>query len=496
MADYFYDGQRDYIQRLNQMYGAFAAGPYNALPLTGGTLTGPVTGPQFRGLLTGERQAEGGFVVGGDQGGWWRIARANTSATASTQVLRILGTTPFIQFVGGNTMDTVISLRCDSDGIIRGHFYSIGGPANTAPPAVSVGLDGYIYIQLYALSTVEIYTDSTMSLPAQVTYVPGGPPADAIALPAMFGVKCGAQASLTVTNSLVTAPGDVNIGRYLHAGPAPLVSRHGVYRDDGMSSEILWVGRKGVSSPCVAMNASDGLGGWSGAGGVLYVGKNSSTNRSGNFSGTINASGADYAEYMVKRSGCGVVLPGQIVGIDSDGRLTDKWASAITFMVKSTDPCMVGGDRWGQHLGPRPDAPVRVPPTVEQVLVTPAVTADDASGSEAIPAVHNSITTAPGDTEDEWAAKQAAHEAAVIEFDIALEAARQSVDRIAFAGQVPVNVQGAIPGQYILPIQDGEGIAGLAMNPQDMTPMQMLSVVGKVIALEEDGRARIIVKVA
>ena len=37
---------------------------------------------------------------------------------------------------------------------------------------------------------------------------------------------------------------------------------------------------------------------------------------------------------------------------------------------------------------------------------------------------------------------------------IAQEAARQTVDRIAFAGQVPVNVTGATPGQYIIPVNN------------------------------------------
>ena len=42
MADYFYDGMPNVNERLNQLYSAFAAGPYNALPLTGGSLTGPL----------------------------------------------------------------------------------------------------------------------------------------------------------------------------------------------------------------------------------------------------------------------------------------------------------------------------------------------------------------------------------------------------------------------------------------------------------------------
>lgn len=36
----FYDGQQDYIDKLNEMYAFFEAGPFNSLPLTGGNLTG------------------------------------------------------------------------------------------------------------------------------------------------------------------------------------------------------------------------------------------------------------------------------------------------------------------------------------------------------------------------------------------------------------------------------------------------------------------------
>ena len=47
MADYFYDGMPNVNERLNLLYTAFAAGPYNALLLTGGTLTGVTAGPAF-----------------------------------------------------------------------------------------------------------------------------------------------------------------------------------------------------------------------------------------------------------------------------------------------------------------------------------------------------------------------------------------------------------------------------------------------------------------
>ena len=80
--------------------------------------------------------------------------------------------------------------------------------------------------------------------------------------------------------------------------------------------------------------------------------------------------------------------------------------------------------------------------------------------------------------------------------DTALETARQLVDRIAFCGQVPVNVMGATVGQYIVPIESNGGITGVAVNEADMTLAQYMKAVGKVIAIEENGRARIIVKVA
>jgi len=152
--------------------------------------------------------------------------------------------------------------------------------------------------------------------------------------------------------------------------------------------------------------------------------------RSINAAGTVNAGGTDYAEYMTK-SGDFTVAKGDVVGVDAQGKLTNVFADAVTFMVKSTNPSFVGGDSWGVGFE------------------------NDAEG---------------------------------------LEDARQTVDRIAFAGQVPVNVLGATAGQYIIPVNDNGTIKGQAVN--NPTFEQYQSSVGKVIAIETDGRARIIVKVA
>ncbi len=178
---------------------------------------------------------------------------------------------------------------------------------------------------------------------------------------------------------------------------------------------------------------------------AIWVSQNSATSRSINAGGTINASGADYAEYMTKADGCGAIAKGGIAGVNDDGKLTDKFADAHSFVVKSTDPSYVGGDVWGSVdiMGVRPE------------FTDPAYT--------------------------QYAEK--------------LEAARQKVDRIAFSGQVPVNVTGATVGDYIVPVAGPDGgIAGEAVtNP---TFDQYRAAVGRVWKILEDGRAFVSVKVS
>ena len=190
-----------------------------------------------------------------------------------------------------------------------------------------------------------------------------------------------------------------------------------------------------------------------GAATAFSVFRNALTSRSINAAGTINASGADYAEYMTK-AGNFTLAKGDICGINSEGKLTNVFADAISFVVKSTDPSYVGGDTWHTAAG-----------------VKPGGAGDDR-------------------TEEEIAA-------ATVVYEEALETARQLVDRIAFSGQVPVNVTGATPGQHIIPTAAADGsIEGTAKAEADLTMAEYMSSVGKVIAIEDDGRAKIIVKVA
>jgi hypothetical protein len=176
----------------------------------------------------------------------------------------------------------------------------------------------------------------------------------------------------------------------------------------------------------------------SGAATNMWLNAAQTTGRSINAGGTINASGADYAEYMTKAAGCGTIAPGDVCGVDKDGHLTRTWADAIAFVVKSTDPAYVGGDTWAAKMPPRP--------------------------------------TQPGDAVKSW--------------DAALEAERVKVDRVAFCGQVPVNITGTYAvGDYLIAAANGSGIKAVAVKPGLLLTLEQYQRrIGKVWAVR-DGRA-------
>ena len=209
----------------------------------------------------------------------------------------------------------------------------------------------------------------------------------------------------------------------------------------------------GSSQDTVLFYAVNASGSANSSASAMKVYRNDTTLRSINAAGTVNTSGNDYAEYMVK-AGDFTLAKGDICGINAQGKLTNVFADAVAFAVKSTDPSYVGGDTWSASLGEEPGG--------------------------------YSDTR----TEEEIAA-------AKVVYQENLEAVRQTVDRIAFSGQVPVNVTGATPGQHIIPAANEDGsISGIAKSEADLTLAEYMSSVGKVIAVEDDGRAKIIVKVA
>jgi hypothetical protein len=252
------------------------------------------------------------------------------------------------------------------------------------------------------------------------------------------------------TRMVITNVGAVGIG-----ATTPSAYLHVVAPSAGASIFQCWI-NTGTQVLAVVTSANTANASWNATDTVLRVSRDTGSGRSINAGGTINANGADYAEYMTKDSDFSA-LKGDILGVLPSGKLTNQFDAAIHFLLKSTNPCMVGGDVWGTEdiVGEKPKEPAK----------------------EA--------------TEEE----KAAHAAALAAWEARLEEERQKVDRMAFAGQVPVNILGATPGNYIIPLRNADGSIGIAAVAQaDMSFSQYQSAVGRVISILADGRANVIVK--
>lgn len=235
-----------------------------------------------------------------------------------------------------------------------------------------------------------------------------------------------------VDNMVITCGGCIYIGKGWGA------TNHRINLEKPQGCTILVVsGYSGSNNDSLVISAASGAG-YNGALTVLGVTTNSSSGRSISAGGTINASGGDYAEYMTKRCDTGCVAKGQIIGIDACKLLTDKWSLAKSFVVKSTDPSYVGGDIWDKNIGSRPQQTTDV-------------------------------------TDEEFAPILA-------EYEAKLEQARNTVDRVAFSGQVPVIVSGSYNvGDYILPIEGpNDTIIGVACSLSSLTLEDYGKTVGRV----------------
>jgi len=142
---------------------------------------------------------------------------------------------------------------------------------------------------------------------------------------------------------------------YCYLGDGFANSNHRINRKIAQGGIILVVsGYDSVTNDTTYFYSCSGTSG-NGAATAMMVTRNDSTNRSINAGGTVNASGADYAEYMTK-SVNDAINKGDIVGVDINGKLTNIFADSISFVIKSTDPSYVGGDVWGNEeaIGKKP----------------------------------------------------------------------------------------------------------------------------------------------
>ncbi|OBV41701.1 hypothetical protein, partial [Janthinobacterium psychrotolerans] len=258
MASKFTAGMKNVVEVLNQMWDAFAAGPYNALPLTGGTLTGPLTAQKAT-------VNAGLIVAGGDISTGQKIMVAWSDT-------------------GGGSIQTYAGKSLSVN--VLGNNFLVGTTTDNGSDKLQV--EG--------------------------------------------------SAKVAITGS-----------------EGALVFHAGVRGTN--SSVILYAGDGGAPSYPPS---------------VMYVAKNSVTTRGVTTPGTVNTMGNDYAEYIFKCLLCGVIAKGQIVGITADNTITDQWADAIMFSIKSTAPSFVGGDSWASAAGPRPTpqaGPQPIPPPRRMELI-------------------------------------------------------------------------------------------------------------------------------
>jgi hypothetical protein len=279
----------------------------------------------------------------------------------------------------------------------------------------------------------------------------------------IIGSYSGNQGGLdirTADNHIVLSDGDGNPRLRIDSGGnttliASTITGHVIA--GGTAANDLLLNVSGINNAC-AIFYSAGVSGENAAAAAIKVTKSGATGRSINAAGTINASGADYAEY--ENNGGLIISKGSIVGFKADGELTLTFSEAIRFAVKSTSPAYVGGDVWGNDtaIGIKPIKPTRI-------------------GSE---------------SDADFASRESEYAIALPIFEAALEAARQLVDRIAYSGKVPVNIQNATAGDYIIAVAADDGsIDGQAITAPDFAQYKL--AVGRVNRILEDGRAEIAV---
>lgn len=204
---------------------------------------------------------------------------------------------------------------------------------------------------------------------------------------------------------------------------------------------------------------------------MLFARADTTTGRSINAGGTINAAGADYAEYERLSPSAGKMAKGDIVGFDDFGAVTDRWADAVSFGIKSTNPSYVGGDTWGSEAAIgrlKPRQPLR----------------PEKDGFDSEAEFDQAIQA--------WQTDMAAWRTARDLWDADVERVRSGVDRVAYAGKCPVNITGPFQvGDYIIPVKKGQGISGQAVSPSALTFAQYVQAVGRVRRMLPDGRPEV-----
>lgn len=222
---------------------------------------------------------------------------------------------------------------------------------------------------------------------------------------------------------------------------------------------------------------------------ALYVNRDSATSRSINASGTINASGADYAEYVRKNPTCGAIQKGDVIGFDKHGEITNKFAESISFAVKSTDPNLVGGDTWAITEKPKLLEP-------DNIEYTGVARPDSDTESEDFKTYNSDVSAHNSKIAEEKKRVDAINREALAEWEVQHEKERGAVDRVAFCGVVPVNFSGEYSvGDFLIAKDNGSGGITVLAKTDYESFADIKNCVGRVKSVGEDGRPHIIVKI-
>lgn len=239
---------------------------------------------------------------------------------------------------------------------------------------------------------------------------------------------------------------------------------------------------------------------WNAAAAAVKIPRNSSTLRSINAAGSVNTNGSDYAEFHRVVPGVPKVAKGDVIGLDAQDRITNRFADAIAFAIKTTNPAFVGGDEWAEDIGPPPERPEQIGPeerVVERTVEVQTRGPDTEDGRPSYVSAPMTIRTveqvSPGESDEAYAARVAAWEIEHAEWLAAYDARRETVDRIAYAGRVPVNLTGAFAvGDYVL-AQEGEDGAIVAVA--SATAPDPKRCVGRIRCELDDGRPLVAVMI-
>lgn len=272
---------------------------------------------------------------------------------------------------------------------------------------------------------------------------------------------------------------------------------------------------------------------YSSANTILYVRQTGGSGRSINAAGTINASGADYAEYEVLADGIANIAKGDIVGFDKDGLITNIYSDAFSFGVKSTHPNLVGGDTWSESLGEKPQPPnepeyfdVKIDMKPEKPVFKtekPELNAgmrglekktyqikkkqyDDAllqhEKNESAYAAdlakwqqkEAEVIKLKKARQDDYKKQHQEYLAKLELFNTNFEKLRKRVDRIAYCGKTPVNIDSGDVGDYVIAVAlDGGKIGGKAVKAPSYDEY-LKYCVGQIVAIK-DGKRIIKVKI-